>query len=172
MSAAQGRERRPIAAERSRGAFNWRFYRQSFALHCKVTALCEYPSMADESTGPIEGSAQPLQVAASDGDGRSVAGDGSHLIAALIAQKLRDSGVGCEIVHPVATDAAVLRRDRAVIVLTVALHNILGGLIFVAAGLYQWTRLNDLCLAECQRPFEFVMRHGGSRRDALGCVVL
>src|SRR5690349_773826 len=50
--------------------------------------------------------------------------------------------------------------------------NILGGLIFVAAGLYQWARLNDLCLAECQRPFEFVMRHGGSRRDALGCVVL
>jgi predicted metal-binding membrane protein len=285
MSAAQGRERRPIAAERSRGAFNWRFYRQSFALHCKVTALCEHPRMADESSG----------------EGPSVAGDSSHLIAALISQKLRDSGVGCEIVHPVATDAAVLRRDRAVIVLTVALltalawgylrwlsaeldmggmdmtgfrmipsglglmmptdmpwramefafvfamwtvmmvgmmtpsaapiflmyarvgrqteaqgkplsatvwfaagyflvwvayalfatlvqwalertalldftmattDNVLGGLVFVAAGLYQWTRLNDLCLAECQRPFEFVMRHGGYRRDAPGCFAL
>src|SRR6516165_3550404 len=31
--------------------------------------------------------------------------------------------------------------------------NVLGGLVFVAAGLYQWTRLNDLCLAQCQRPF-------------------
>ena len=50
--------------------------------------------------------------------------------------------------------------------------NVLGGLVFVAAGLYQWTRLNDLCLAQCQRPFEFVMCHGGFRRDVPGCVVL
>ena len=50
--------------------------------------------------------------------------------------------------------------------------NVLGGLVFVVAGLYQWTRLNDLCLAQCQRPFEFVMCHGGFRRDVPGCVVL
>jgi predicted metal-binding membrane protein len=50
--------------------------------------------------------------------------------------------------------------------------HILGGLVFVTAGLYQWTRLNDLCLAQCQRPFAFVMRHGGYRRDASGCVML
>jgi Predicted metal-binding integral membrane protein (DUF2182)/Tetratricopeptide repeat len=30
---------------------------------------------------------------------------------------------------------------------------------------YQWTSLNELCLAQCQRPFEFVMRHGGYRGD-------
>jgi predicted metal-binding membrane protein len=237
----------------------------------------------------------------SDGEEPSVAGDGSRLTATLVAQKLGDSGVGCEIVHPVPTDAAVRRRDRAVIVLAIALvtalvwsylfwlsadmemggmdmtglrmipsgmglmmptampwrvmefgfvfsmwtvmmvgmmtpsaapmflmyarvgrqtqapgrplsatvwfaigyflvwiafalfatsvqwalertalldftmattDNVLGGLIFVAAGLYQWTRLNDLCLTECQRPFEFVMRHGGYRRDASGCIAL
>jgi predicted metal-binding membrane protein len=50
--------------------------------------------------------------------------------------------------------------------------NVLGGLLFVVAGLYQWTRLNDLCLAQCQRPFAFVMGHGGYRRDAPGCVML
>jgi len=50
--------------------------------------------------------------------------------------------------------------------------NILGGLVFVVAGLYQWTRLNDLCLAQCQRPFEFLISHGGYRRDATGSVVL
>ena len=50
--------------------------------------------------------------------------------------------------------------------------NVLGGLLFVVAGLYQWTRLNDLCLAQCQKPFEFVMRHGGYRGDAPGCVML
>ena len=238
-------------------------------------------------------------------------GPSARPIAALIAQKLRDSGVGCEIVHPVPTDAAVVRRDRVVIVLAVALltalawgyllwlsadmnmggmdmggmdmggidmtalrmipsgmglmvpaempwramefafvfvmwtvmmvgmmtpsavpmflmyarvgrqieaqgkslsatlwfaagyflvwvafalfatlmqwalertalldftmastDNVLGGLVFVAAGLYQWTRLNDLCLAQCQRPFAFVMGHGGYRRDAPGCVML
>ena len=257
--------------------------------------------MTDERSGPLEGCAQPLQAIVSDGEEPSVAANGSRLTATLIAQKLRDSGVGCEIVHPVPTDAAVLRRDRAVIVLAVALltalvwgyllwlsagldmdgmdmtglrmipsgmglmmptdmpwramefafvfamwivmmvgmmtpsaapmflmyarigrqteargrplgatvwfavgyflvwiafalfatlvqwalertalldftmattDNVLGGLVFVAAGLYQWTRLNDLCLAECQRPFEFVMRHGGYRRDASGCIAL
>ena len=50
--------------------------------------------------------------------------------------------------------------------------SVLGGLVFVAAGLYQWTRLNELCLAQCQRPFEFVMRHGGYRRDAPGSLML
>ena len=50
--------------------------------------------------------------------------------------------------------------------------NVLGGFVFIAAGLYQWSRLNDLCMAQCQKPFEFVMRHGGYRRDAPGCVML
>lgn len=50
--------------------------------------------------------------------------------------------------------------------------NILGGFLFLAAGLYQWTRLNEKCLTECQRPFGFVMRHGGYRRDAPGCLTL
>jgi predicted metal-binding membrane protein len=235
------------------------------------------------------------------GDSPSVAGSGSRLTAVVIAQKLRDSGVDCEIVHLAPTDAAVLRRDRVIIVLAVALlaaaawgyllwlsagmsmggmdmtglrmipsgiglmmptnmpwlamefvfvfamwmlmmvgmmtpsaapmflmysrvgrqteaqgkslratvwfaigyflvwiafalfatmvqwalersdlldftmasrDNVLGGIVFVAAGLYQWTRLNDLCLAQCQRPFAFIISHGGYRHDAPGCVTL
>ncbi|MFZ2075611.1 MAG: DUF2182 domain-containing protein [Xanthobacteraceae bacterium] len=43
---------------------------------------------------------------------------------------------------------------------------------FVAAGSYQWTRVKDVCLVQCQKPFAFVMRHGGYRRDAPGCVML
>ena len=50
--------------------------------------------------------------------------------------------------------------------------NILGGLIFVAAGSYQWTRLKDACLTRCQRPFLYLMRQGGFRRDAPGCIML
>src|SRR5262249_23125607 len=42
--------------------------------------------------------------------------------------------------------------------------NVLGGFVFVAAGSYQWTRLKDACLTQCQRPFLFLMRHGGFRR--------
>jgi predicted metal-binding membrane protein len=49
---------------------------------------------------------------------------------------------------------------------------VLGGCLFVAAGAYQWTRLKEICLTQCQKPFEFVMSHGGFRRDALGSVML
>jgi predicted metal-binding membrane protein len=50
--------------------------------------------------------------------------------------------------------------------------NVLAGLLFVAAGTYQWTRAKDLCLTQCQKPFAFLMRHGGFRRDAPGSVML
>ena len=50
--------------------------------------------------------------------------------------------------------------------------HMVGAIIFVAAGLYQWTRLNDFCITQCQRPFEFLMQHCGYRRDALGSVML
>jgi predicted metal-binding membrane protein len=50
--------------------------------------------------------------------------------------------------------------------------NVLGAFVFVAAGSYQWTRLKDVCLAQCQTPFPFLMRQGGFRRDAPGCVML
>ena len=50
--------------------------------------------------------------------------------------------------------------------------NILGGLVFVAAGSYQWTRLKDVCLTQCQMPFAFLMRRGGFRRDVPGCLLL
>src|SRR5689334_3462389 len=53
-----------------------------------------------------------------------------------------------------------------------SMSNALGGLVFVAAGVYLCTRPNDLCLAQCQAPFAFLMRHGGFRRDAPGCVML
>jgi predicted metal-binding membrane protein len=51
-------------------------------------------------------------------------------------------------------------------------NNILGGFIFVVAGTYQWTRLKDVCRTQCERPFLFLMRHGGFRPDAAGSVKL
>jgi predicted metal-binding membrane protein len=48
----------------------------------------------------------------------------------------------------------------------------LGAVVLIAAGLYQWTPLKDTCLAQCQSPFGFLMRHGGFRGDVPGCVEL
>ena len=50
--------------------------------------------------------------------------------------------------------------------------NVVGGLLLIAAGSYQWTRVKDLCLTQCQKPFAFLMRHGGFRRDAPGSLML
>jgi hypothetical protein len=50
-----------------------------------------------------------------------MAGEGSHLRTAVIAARLRDAGFGCEIVNLLPTKTAILRRDRIVIVLAVAL---------------------------------------------------
>ena len=30
---------------------------------------------------------------------------------------------------------------------------VLGGIVLIAAGVYQWTPLKDVCLAQCQTPF-------------------
>jgi predicted metal-binding membrane protein len=50
--------------------------------------------------------------------------------------------------------------------------NVVGGLLFVAAGSYQWTWLKEKCLTQCQTPIAFLMRHGGFRRDAPGSFTL
>jgi predicted metal-binding membrane protein len=50
--------------------------------------------------------------------------------------------------------------------------NVVGGLLFVAAGSYQWERLKDICLAQCQKPFAFLIGHGGFRGDAAGSLML
>ena len=50
--------------------------------------------------------------------------------------------------------------------------NVLGGVVFLAVGSYQWTRLKDVCLAQCQKPFAFLMRQGGCRLDAPGSLML
>jgi len=48
----------------------------------------------------------------------------------------------------------------------------LGAVVLIAAGVYQWTPLKDVCLAQCQTPFAFLMRHGGFGGDVLGCLRL
>ncbi|HEX8626060.1 MAG TPA: DUF2182 domain-containing protein [Allosphingosinicella sp.] len=42
-----------------------------------------------------------------------------------------------------------------------------GGVLLIAAGLYQWTPLKDSCLEHCQSPMRFIQRYGfRGERDA------
>jgi len=50
--------------------------------------------------------------------------------------------------------------------------NLLGAIVLIAAGVYQWTPLKDVCLAQCQSPLLFLMRHGGFQNHARGCLLL
>lgn len=48
----------------------------------------------------------------------------------------------------------------------------LGGVVLIAAGIYQCTPLKDVCLSACQSPLQFIMRHGGFRSDRRGALNL
>ncbi len=45
---------------------------------------------------------------------------------------------------------------------------VLGGLLLIAAGIYQWTPFKEACLKHCQTPLMFIQRHGGFQRHAFG----
>ena len=47
-----------------------------------------------------------------------------------------------------------------------------GGLLLIAAGLYQWSPLKYACLTQCQSPLFFIQRHGGFRADRSGSLAL
>lgn len=49
---------------------------------------------------------------------------------------------------------------------------LLGAIVLIAAGLYQWTPIKNACLSRCQSPLGFLMSHGGFRGDVAGCVRL
>jgi predicted metal-binding membrane protein len=49
---------------------------------------------------------------------------------------------------------------------------ILGAIILIVAGVYQWTSMKERCLGECQAPLAFIQRQGGFRSDARGALLL
>lgn len=66
----------------------------------------------------------------------------------------------------------VLEREALLNERMASANVVLGAVVLMAAGIYQWTPLKDACLAQCQTPFRFLMTHGGFRSNALGCVQL
>jgi predicted metal-binding membrane protein len=66
----------------------------------------------------------------------------------------------------------VLERD-ALLDARMANNNILvGAVVLIAAGVYQWTPIKNACLAHCQTPFGFLLSHGGFRSNVRGCLHL
>lgn len=49
---------------------------------------------------------------------------------------------------------------------------ILGGIVLIVAGLYQWTPIKGACLRQCQGPIAFLASHGGFRSAPLGALRL
>jgi predicted metal-binding membrane protein len=66
----------------------------------------------------------------------------------------------------------VLERTASLDSTMASTSKVLGGLVFIAVGTYEWTRLKDVCLAQCQTPFGFLLRHGGFRAGAPGALIL
>ncbi len=64
--------------------------------------------------------------------------------------------------------------DRAALLdpMMASTNQVFGGIVLIAAGIYQWTPLKDRCLAHCQSPLLFIQRQGGFRRDPLGALRL
>lgn len=50
--------------------------------------------------------------------------------------------------------------------------SILGAIVLILAGLYQWTPLKEACLSNCRSPLLFIQQQGGFRRDPAGALAL
>jgi predicted metal-binding membrane protein len=73
----------------------------------------------------------------------------------------------------VATAAQFVLEQAALLDQTTAsASRVFGGIVLIAAGVYEWTPLKDACLTQCRSPLMFIQQHGGFRRDPLGAVLL
>jgi predicted metal-binding membrane protein len=71
-----------------------------------------------------------------------------------------------------ATDAQWALERAALLTPMRSTSNVIGGILLIIAGLYQWSPLKDVCLAYCQDTPLFLHSHGGIRRDVLGALKL
>jgi len=78
------------------------------------------------------------------------------------------------IVFSLAATAAQWALERAALLTPMmeTASNIVGGVLLILAGLYQWTPLQDVCLRHCQAPLGFILSHGGFQRSATGSSML
>jgi predicted metal-binding membrane protein len=65
-----------------------------------------------------------------------------------------------------------LERASLLTPMMAASSHVFGGAALIVAGLYQWTRLKEVCLSQCRAPITFILRHGGLRSDPAGSLIL
>lgn len=65
-----------------------------------------------------------------------------------------------------------LERATLLTPIMASVSNIVGGILLIVAGLYQWTPLKDVCLRQCQAPLGFILSHGGFQRTASSSLAL
>jgi len=71
-----------------------------------------------------------------------------------------------------ATDAQWALERAALLTPMASTSNVVAGVLLIMAGLYQWSRFKDICLAHCQDTPLFLQCHGGFRRNVLGALKL
>jgi len=71
-----------------------------------------------------------------------------------------------------ATDAQWALERAGLLTPMGSTSNVVGGILLIAAGLYQWSPLKDICLAHCQDAPLFLHFHGGFRRNVSGAFKL
>jgi predicted metal-binding membrane protein len=78
------------------------------------------------------------------------------------------------IAFSLAATSAQWALERAALLtpMMTSASNILGGVVLIIAGLYQWTPLKEACLFQCQTPLTFILRHGGFRGYPAGALKL
>ena len=69
-----------------------------------------------------------------------------------------------------ATGAQWALERAALLTPMASTNNVVGGILLIMAGLYQWSPLKDICLAHCQAPVLFIRSCGGFRRNVLGAL--
>lgn len=66
----------------------------------------------------------------------------------------------------------VLEREALLDTNMASANILLGAVVLIVAGIYQWTPIKSACLAQCQSPLQFLMTHGTFRSNAVGCLRL
>ena len=66
----------------------------------------------------------------------------------------------------------VLERAALLTPMMESANAVLGAIVLIAAGIYQWSPIKEACLSYCQAPLTFIMRHGGFRPDASAALTL
>jgi predicted metal-binding membrane protein len=65
-----------------------------------------------------------------------------------------------------------LERATLLTPMMASASNILGAVVLILAGLYQWTPLKAACLSFCRSPLVFIQSHGGFRREPAPALAL